>query len=44
MNKSLLNIIDRYKNGELETRNLQVKNEKFLTEVINDKYLTSSLF
>ena len=33
MNKSLQDIIDHYKNGLLETRNLQISNEKFLNEV-----------
>ena len=33
MNKSLQDMIDDYKNGLLETRNLQISNEKFLTEV-----------
>lgn len=44
MNKSLQSIIDHYKNGQIETRNLQVKNEKFLTEVIRDERLVSSSF
>ena len=44
MNKSLQNIIDRYKNGLLETQNLQISNEKFLTEVICDERLNSSSF
>lgn len=44
MNKSLQSIIDHYKNGQIETRNLQVKNEKFLTEVIRDERLLSSSF
>ena len=39
MNKSLQNIIDRYKNGLLETQNLQISNEKFLTKVIYDERL-----
>lgn len=44
MTKSLQNMIDRYKNGLLETRNLQISNEKFLTEVICDERLGSSSF
>ena len=44
MNKSLQDIIDHYKNGPLETRNLQISNEKFLTEVICDERLDSSFF
>ena len=44
MNKSLQNMIDRYKNGLLETRNLQISHEKFLTEVICDERLNSSSF
>ena len=44
MNKSLQDIIDYYKNGLLETRNLQISNEKFLTEVICDERLRSSSF
>ena len=44
MNKSLQDIIDNYKNGLLETRNLQIRNEKFLTEVICDERLYSSYF
>lgn len=44
MNKSLQNIIDRYKNVLLETRNLEISNEKFLTEVICDERLDSSSF
>ena len=44
MNKSLQNIIDRYKNGLLETQNLQISNEKFLTEIIYDERLDSSSF
>ena len=44
MNKSLQNIIDRYKNGLLDPRNLQISNEKFLTEVICDERLDSSSF
>ena len=44
MNKSLQDIIDHYKNGLLETRNLQISNEKFLTEVICDERLDSSSF
>ena len=43
MNTSLQNIIDRYKNGLLETRNLQISNEKFVTEVISDESLYSSM-
>lgn len=44
MNKSLQDIIDNYKNGLLETRNLQISNAKFLTEVICDERLDSSSF
>jgi len=44
MNKSLQDIIDHYKNGLLETRNLQISNKKFLTEVICDERLDSSSF
>ena len=44
MNKSLQNIIDRYKNGLLDPRNLQISNKKFLTEVICDERLDSSSF
>ena len=44
MNKSLQNIIDRYKNGLLETQNLQISNEKFLTEIICDERLDRSYF
>jgi uncharacterized protein YjbI with pentapeptide repeats len=42
--KSLKNTIDRYKNGLLETRNLQISNENFSTEAICDEYLDSSSF
>ena len=42
MTKSLQNMIDHYKNGLLETRNLQIKNKKSLTEVICDERLASS--
>jgi len=41
MNKLLQNMIDRYKNGLLETRNLQISNEKFSTETICDDRLDS---
>lgn len=37
MNKSLQKIIDKYKNGLLETHNLQIKNQEFSTEVIFDE-------
>jgi uncharacterized protein YjbI with pentapeptide repeats len=44
MKKSLQDRIDDYKNGLLETRNLQIRNEKFLTEVICDENLYASFF
>ena len=44
MNKSLQNMIDHYKNGLAETQNLQINNEKFLTEIIRDESLASSYF
>ena len=44
MIESLQNTIDRYNNGLLDTRNLQISNKQFLTESISDKRLTSSVF
>lgn len=44
MNKSLQNMIDHYNDGLLETRNLQISNEKFLGEIICDERLNSSSF
>jgi len=44
MTHTLKDIIDHYKNGLRETRNLQISNEKFLTKVICDERLDSSSF
>jgi uncharacterized protein YjbI with pentapeptide repeats len=44
MKKPLQNMIDRYKNGLLETRNLQIMDENFSDETIYDERLFSSTF
>ena len=35
MNKKLQNIIDRYKNGLIETSKFQINNENFLDESLS---------
>ena len=44
MNKLLQNMIDSYKNGLLEPRNLQISNKNFSTEAICGERLNSSSF
>jgi len=44
MDKSLQNMIDRYKNGLLETQNLQISNENFSDETICNEFLFRSSF
>jgi len=44
MNKELKNVIDQYKNGRLETQNLQIHNKSFSTGAVSDEFLELSSF
>ena len=44
MNKEFKNVIDQYKNGRLETQNLQIRNESFSTGAVLDESLELSSF